>query len=206
MNDPIKLLHCKSRDVHWPLAQVRESPAAPQLEPIDLVSDVYFDQTTGDEFERDSPSGVVASVGQVGLLPVHLSSGSHSPVLALHTSSADANWQPLQQSSFESSQTALFRNRQVRGSQHWLPPQFSSPPQSQSSPVSTIPLPHWLPVMVGTPLLANRQSELTLFRPRAEQMLPIEQGLKLVIPRLVEGFMIYSSPASQEFWLKGQHC
>ena len=119
---------------------------------------------------------------------------------------ADANWQPLQQSSLESSQTAFVLNLQVVGSQQLLPAQFSVPPQSQSSPSSTMPLPHWLPEMVTTPLFAVRQSDLTLFRPRAEQMLPIEQGLKSVMPWPVDGFMIYFAPASQVSALRGQHC
>jgi hypothetical protein len=89
-----------------------------------------------------------------------------------------------------SSHTAPFLNLHVLASQHALVPQLAAPPQSQSSPSSTMPLPHCAPVMSGTPRLELKQKVLTLLRPMAEQMLPTEQGLKEVIPWAVDGFMM----------------
>lgn len=63
---PIRDLHCWSRLVHWPLAQVKPDPL-PQLVPSSLYS------SEGQELE----------------LPVHFSSMSHSPRLARQTVSAD---------------------------------------------------------------------------------------------------------------------
>ena len=40
----------------------------------------------------------------------------------------------------------------------------------------------------------------------AEQMLPMEQALKSVMPWEVDGFMMNLSPASQVEELRGQHC
>jgi hypothetical protein len=98
-------------------------------------------------------------------------------VLGLQTVSAEANWHDLQHSSLESSQTAVALKRQVVGSQHALSPQPSTPPQSQSSPSSTIPFPHCRGVIVMTPLLSEKHSVLTLERRKAEQILPIEHWL-----------------------------
>jgi hypothetical protein len=119
---------------------------------------------------------------------------------------AEANWQPRQQSSFESSQTALLLNLQVLGSQHLLLPQPADPPQSHCSSPSTIPLPQVWPVMVPTPLLFVRHADLTLLRPRAEHTLPMEQAEKRVMPFAVDGFMMKPSPALQVPELRGQHC
>lgn len=173
------------------------------------------------------PSGAVASTGQVASDPEHTSSGSHSPVLyhrqsalaisprslmylpltARHTVPCEENWQvSWQQSSLLGSQTEPVVNLHVVGSQHVFEPQDSSPPQSQSSPLSTIPLPHWLPVIVVTSLFAERQVVFTLLRPIAEHMLPIVQAENFVIPLEVDGFMIYASPASHVELLRGQHC
>jgi hypothetical protein len=60
--------------------------------------------------------------------------------------------------------------------------------------------------MVPTPLLLVRQPDLTLLRPKAEQMFPIEHAEKRVMPLAVEGFMMNPSPASQVLELRGQHC
>lgn len=152
------------------------------------------------------PSVAVLSAGHVAEEPVHISAGSHSPVLGRQVCVDGANWQLLQHSSLESSQTALFLNLQVAASQHWFPAQLAVPPQSQSSPASTMPLPHCCPVIVVTPLLLLKQKVLTLFRWKAEQILPMEQGLNAVMPWPVEGFMRYFSPASQVPLLRGQHC
>jgi len=127
-------------------------------------------------------------------------------VLGLQTTPAVAKWQFLQQSSLESSQTAEFLNLQVAALQQVLFPHDAVPPQSQSSPSSTMPLPHCWPVMVVRPLLSTSAEALTLLRPRAEQMLPMEQGLKSAMPSPVEGFMMYLEPASQVVELRGQHC
>lgn len=177
---PINIWHWRSLLVHCPLAQARPFP-------------------------HDSPSGLFLSGGQLGDLPVHFSSGSQGPVLALQTLSLDLYWQFSQHSSFESSQTALALNLHVRASQQGLPLHEASPPQSQSSPSSTIPFPHWLPVMVTTPRLFTRQSDRTLFRPMPEQMLPTVQGENCVIPRPEVGFMMNLPFALQEPLEKGQH-
>jgi hypothetical protein len=118
----------------------------------------------------------------------------------------DANWQFLQQSSFESSQTALFLNLQVLASQQLLFPHWLVPPQSQSSPSSTMPLPQTGLPMVVMPRLLVRQEDSTELRWRAEQMLPMEQGENLVMPCAVDGFIMYCSPALQVDELRGQHC
>lgn len=130
---------------------------------------------------------------------------SHSPRLARHTVSADENWQLLQQLSFASSHTAPSLNLQVLASQQLLLPQDSSPPQSQSSPSSTIPFPHWLPVIVVTPRFSDRQELLTLLRPMAEHIFPTVQGEKLSTSPAV-GFMMYFALASHDDVDRGQHC
>jgi hypothetical protein len=119
---------------------------------------------------------------------------------------AEANWQSLQQSSLESSHTALFLNLHVDASQHALFPHWELPPQSQSSPASTMPLPHTGSPMVVMPRLLVRQLDSTELRRRALQMLPMEQGENLVMPCAVEGFMMNCSPASHWPLLSGQHC
>ena len=59
---------------------------------------------------------------------------------------AGANWhRAVQHGELSGSQTALFRNLQVLGSQHV---EFEPLPGSQSSPLSTIPLPHICSAMV----------------------------------------------------------
>jgi hypothetical protein len=112
----------------------------------------------------------------------------------------------VQQSSLLGSQTEFAVNWQVVASQHVLPAQPDVPPQSHCSPGSTIPFPHWLPVIVVTSLLAVRQVVLTLFLPIAEQMLPTVQGENFWMLVPVLGFMMYCPPASQVVELKGQHC
>lgn len=130
---------------------------------------------------------------------------SHSPRLARHTVSADENWHLLQQLSLASSQTAPSLNLQVLASQQLSLPQDPSPPQSHSSPSSTIPFPHWLPVIVVTPRFWDRQELLTLLRPMAEQIFPIVQGEKLFTSPAL-GFMIYFASASHVDLDRGQHC
>ncbi len=175
------VLHCKSREVHCPLVHLSPLP-------------------------QSSPSGAVTSFGQEEDEPEQRSSGSQESVLARQTVSALAKRQLRQQSSLESSHSALGLKRHVPGSQHALSPQPSSPPQSHSSPSSTMPLPHCWPEIVGTFLLSEKQDVLTLLRPMAEHMLPMEQGLNPVIPVDVEGFMMNLSPALQVDELRGQHC
>ncbi len=185
VSEPISVLHCRSRDVHWPEAQLRPAPPAPQPE----------------------PSGALALGGQLAEAPEQVSTGSHEPVLGRHTVplAARPHWR-VQHSSLEKSQTEPAVNLQVAALQHGLPAQPWAPPQSQSSPASTMPLPHWLPVMVTTSLLLVRHVDLTLLRPMAEQMLPTLQGENLVMPLPVEGFMMNWPPASHEAVLSGQHC
>ncbi|KAI9037566.1 zincin [Aspergillus affinis] len=98
------------------------------------------------------------------------------PELRRQTVSDDAYWQSLQHGPDASSQTALSRNRQVVPSQQEFPSQLS--PQSQSSPASTIPLPHSPGVMVGTSSLLIRQFVRTSPDPMAEQTFPKVQGEK----------------------------
>lgn len=69
-----------------------------------------------------------------------------------------------------------------------------------------MPLPQVWPEIVVTPRLLVRHVDLTLLRPKAEQMLPIEQGEKRLMFSAVEGFIRYFSPASHVVALRGQHC
>ena len=152
------------------------------------------------------PSGAVRSGGQVAEVPVQVSAGSHTPLDDRQTVVLLESWQPVQQSSLDGSHTAPCLNLHVVGSQHELLPQPWEPPQSQSSPGSTMPLPHWLPVMVVTSLLLVKQLLWTLWRPRAEQMLPMLHAENCVMPVPVEGFMRKRPFASHELELSGQHC
>jgi hypothetical protein len=127
------------------------------------------------------PSFWYWSLGQALELPVHVSAMSQTPVLARQTVPDEEYWQLEQQLSFESSQTAPDLNLQVVASQQALSSHASVPPQSQSSPASTMPFPHWLPVIVTTPRLSVRHVDWMLLRPMAEQMLPIVHSEKLVI-------------------------
>src|SRR5690606_19231041 len=114
----MNVLHCWPRLVHWPEAHVSESP-------------------------QSVPSSAVLSAGQEPPVPEHFSSGSQGPVLARQTVSAPANWHwSVQHSSLAGSQMLFVVNLHVLGSQHGLFPHPSSPPQSHSSPASTMPLPH----------------------------------------------------------------
>ena len=177
----MRVLHCWSRDVHWPLAQDRPFP---QLLPF----------------------GAVWSGGQELELPVQTSCGSHTPVEGLQTVPAVFNWQLRQQSSLASSHTEPDVYLHVVGLQHLSFPQPLVPPQSQSSPTSTMPLPQMGPELRITFLLSVRQVVLTLPVNIALQILPTEHGLKFVMPCAVDGFMMYFSPASQVELLSGQHC
>jgi len=114
---PMTDLHCRFRLVHCPDAHCNPLP-------------------------QDWPSGAVTSDGQLEEFPVHVSAGSQDPVLARHILPADASWQSWQQSSLLSSHTAPDLNLHVDASQHALSPQPPGPPQSHSSPGSTMPLPH----------------------------------------------------------------
>ena len=117
----------------------------------------------------------------------------------------DANWQlSVQQSSFEGSQTEFVVYLHVVGSQQLLSPHPSGPPQSHSSPISTIPLPHWEPEMIGTFLLSVRHCVFTAFLPIAEQMLPTEQGEKFRMLEPVDGFMTKRPDAGQVSRESGQ--
>ena len=167
-NVPISSLHCRSRLVHWPLAQMRPV-VLPQLWPF----------------------GRNWSAGQLPDVPLHFSVKSQGPELARQTLFEGANLQPEQHSSFISSQTEPFVNLQVAPSQQVSLPHPCVPPQSHSSPLSTTPLPHWLPVIVTIPRSLTKQLELTLLRPKAEQMFPTVQGENCVIPSAVLGFMMY---------------
>jgi hypothetical protein len=159
------------------------------------------------EFPHAWPSGALASAGQMALLPEQVSCGSQDPVEARQTVPEFAKAQvEVQQSSLLGSQTALVWNLQVVGSQQGLFPQPATPPQSQSSPCSTIPFPHCEPVMVRTFLLDVRQPVLTELRPMAEQIFPMLQGLKFVIPGAVDGFITKRPPAGQVDEESGQHC
>ena len=130
---------------------------------------------------------------------------SQGPELARQTLFEGANLQLEQHSSFVSSQTEPLVNLQVAPLQQVLPPHPCVPPQSHSSPLSTIPLPHWLPVIVTIPRLLTKQLELTLLRPKAEQMFPTVQGENCVIPSAVLGFMMYWPLALHVDDERGQH-
>ncbi len=120
VSEPISVLHCRSRDVHWPEAHVSPVPDAPQ--PV--------------------PSGALTLAGQLGDVPEHTSAGSQVPVLGRQTVPLLAMWHCcVQHSSLEKSQTEPVVNLHVDGLQHGLLPQPCVPPQSQSSPDSTMPLP-----------------------------------------------------------------
>jgi hypothetical protein len=175
------ILHCWSRFVHCPDAHCRPFP-------------------------HELPSGFFTSAGQNAEVPEQVSCGSHCPVLARQTVEADANWQLRQQSSLRSSQTDPVVNLQVVGLQHALPWQFAVPPQSQSSPVSTIPLPQMGSLIVETRRLSVKQVPLTELRERAVQTFPIVHKLNVSTPGDEDGFMIYLRPASHELPLSGQHC
>jgi len=158
-------LHCVSRLVHSPEAHCKPLP-------------------------QSWPSGAVLSAGQAPPSPGQTSLGSHVPVLARHTVPFAENWQLEQQESFASSQTAPFTNLQVDASQQGSSPQPASPPQSHSSPLSTIPFPHCGPEKVATFLLFERHDVSTDFRPIALQMFPIVQGLNALLPGCEYGFMM----------------
>ena len=175
------VLHCSLRLVHWPLAHFSPWP-------------------------QPDPSGRVWSVGHVAVLPVQRSSGSHDPVDGRHTVLADASWHLEQQSSLESSHTAPLLNLHVVGSQHGLSPHPAVPPQSQSSPLSTMPLPHCWPVMVVTSRLSVKHDVLTLLRNMAEQMLPTVQAEKVLTFDDEAGFIMYACVPSHVLALSGQHC
>src|SRR5437762_118539 len=113
---PMSVLHCWSRDVHWPAAHCKPAPESPQ----------------------DVPSSALRSAGHTGDVPEHVSSGSQTPVLARHTVPAPLNWHCcVQHSSLEKSHTLFVVNLHVVGLQHGLFAHPEVPPQSQSSPAST---------------------------------------------------------------------
>lgn len=135
--------------------------------------------------EQDCPSGATMLAGQVPDVPVQVSAGSQIPVLERQIVPEVENWQDEQQSSLASSHTAPEENLHVVGLQHGSSEQPEGPPQSQSSPSSTMPLPHWAPEMVGMFLLVDRQEVSTEFLPMALQMFPTEQGENAVMPLVV---------------------
>ena len=110
-------------EVHWPAAHAR--PLDPQLFPL----------------------GEKTSAGQADEFPVHTSAASQLASFAgRQTWVAGANRHcAVQQGALLGSQTAFGRNLQVLGSQHV---EFEPLPGSQSSPLSTIPLPHICSVIV----------------------------------------------------------
>jgi hypothetical protein len=116
-------INSRAIEVHWPDAHAKS--LGPQLFPF----------------------GANRSAGQAEKFPVHNSAVSQLGSLeARQTCVAGANWHcAVQHGELSGSQTALFRNLQVSESQHV---EFEPLPGSQSSPVSTIPLPHICSVMV----------------------------------------------------------
>ena len=89
----------------------------------------------------DAPLGENTSAGQADELPVHVSAVSHlSSRDGRHTCVVGANvHRSVQHGLLAGSHTAPARNLQVLGSQQELDPRI---PGSQSSPGSTMPLPH----------------------------------------------------------------
>lgn len=141
------------------------------------------------------------------MVPLQVSCGSQTPVDGRHTAPAAAYLQlEVQHSSLLGSHWELAVNLHVVGTQQVLFPHPLTPPQSHSSPASTIPLPHWLPVIVVISLFATKQEDLTEFRPRAEHMFPMVHAENLLTLGFDAGFMMNCPPASQVEALKGQHC
>ncbi len=117
----MSVLHCRSREVHCPEAQLRPVPEVP----------------------HDVPSGALMLAGQLAEVPEQVSAGSQEPVLGRQTVPLLDNWHCwVQHSSFEKSQTEPVVNLHVLGLQQGLLLQPCGPPQSQSSPASTMPFPH----------------------------------------------------------------
>lgn len=110
----------------------------------------------------------------------------------------------MQHLSFDGSQTEPLVNLHVVGLQQLFPWQPCSPPQSHSSPVSTIPFPQTPSDIVGTSSFPRRQLVWMRFRPIAVQMVPMVQGENTLIARLEVGFIMYWPVASQLLWLNGQ--
>ena len=136
------VLHCKSRLEQMPLAH--SSPVL--LLPVPP--------------EQAVPSGTVASSGHEAADPVHMSATSHSPTEGRQTLVEGLKVQPASQQVDEAgSQTAPLRKRQAESEDKRVSRRLetrsgtadvlcrsqqaeSRPPGSQSSPGSTIPLPH----------------------------------------------------------------
>lgn len=80
-------------------------------------------------------------------------------------------------------------NLQVVGSQQGSLPHPAVPPQSHSSPASTIPLPHSPAVMRVTFLFEVRQELETVLLAKLEQILPIVHSEKRFVASIVVGFI-----------------
>ena len=80
-------------------------------------------------------------------------------------------------------------NLQVVGLQQVFPAQPDVPPQSHSSPSSTMPLPHSPAVMRVTFLFEVKQEAEIAFVAKPEQMFPIEHAEKRLVASIVVGFI-----------------
>jgi hypothetical protein len=127
------------RDVHEPSAHL--SPSDPQLFPF----------------------AANTSAGHIPLEPVHVSAVSHvASFAARQTVVLDANWhEPVQHSSFDESHTAPVANLHEDVQHVELMPD----PGSQSSPFSTMPLPHWLSEIVRCPALGVTKQDVFIIPP-----------------------------------------
>src|SRR5579859_3656036 len=97
----------------------------------------------------------------------------------------------MQNESFESSHTDPVENLQVVGLQQLFPAQPAVPPQSHSSPSSTMPFPHSPAVIRVTFLFEVRQDCDTSLFAKPEQILPIEQGENRFVASIVVGFIYH---------------
>lgn len=125
------------------------------------------------------PSGCASSGGQSALSPGHVSAMSHrASTAARQTVPALAIWhESEQQSELSGLHTAPEANLHVEASQHGS----SLEPGSQSSPSSTMPLPHaWSEITDGLSAWPGAARQVVLSEDdRVVQMLPTEQGEKL---------------------------
>lgn len=121
------------------------------------------------QLKRNLPLGEKTSVGHADELPVHISAWSHWASFAgLHTCVVGAKeHESVQQGLLAGSQTAPDLNLQVLTSQHDEVEPF---PGSQSSPSSTMPLPHICREMVFTPDPGSAKQVVLVLPPEVPAM------------------------------------
>jgi len=127
---------------------------------------------------HDCPLGCVLSAGQVADVPVHVSTMSHALSLeGRQTCVEGANWHvPVQHGPESGSHNALGSSLHVVVSQHV---ELTPTPGSQSSPGSTIPLPHICRENVFCPGSGALMHVMSILLPLiSEQIFPIVQAEK----------------------------